>query len=246
MSGRPEKSEAQSICVPNKFDYLAADAYLFDIDGTLLNTKDLVHYRALNRAMRDVYGVELTIDGISYHGKTDLGILRAALERIGISGAEFENKLPTALALVRREVEQNAHDLQPNVCNAIPELLASLYQAGKLLGVASGNLEVVGWKKVQAAELGRFFSFGCFSDDCEMREAVFKKAVQQVRQRLGPEATICFVGDTPSDIQAARHVGAQVIAVATGVYKGEELLSHKPDTCVNSCSELLQQIERGT
>ena len=244
MSGRTENSKAYSICASKQFDYLGADAYLFDIDGTLLNTKDLVHYRALNRAMRDVYGVELTIDGISYHGKTDLGILRAALERVGISGTEFENKLPIALASVRREVEQNAHELQPNVCDAIPDLLAGLYQAGKLLGVASGNLEVVGWHKIQAAGLRRFFSFGSFSDDCEMREAVFTKAVRQVRQLLRPEATVCFVGDTPSDIQAARYVGAQVIAVATGVYKRDELLSYKPDTCITSCAELVPLFQR--
>ena len=244
MSGRGIKSETPSLASPpKKFHWMAADAYLFDIDGTLLNAKDLVHYRALNRAMRDIYGVELTIDGISYHGKTDLGILRAALERVGITGNAFESRLAAALAIVRDDVNSNAARLAPKLCAAIPEILAKLQRAGKLLGVASGNLEVVGWHKIQAAGLRQFFSFGCFSDDCESREDVFGKAIQEVRQRLQPDAAACFVGDTPSDIMAARHVGAQVIAVGSGVFKPEELLTYGPDACVASCAELLERVE---
>ena len=41
------------------FRWRQADAYLFDIDGTLLNTEDLVHYNARNFAMRDVYRVDI-------------------------------------------------------------------------------------------------------------------------------------------------------------------------------------------
>ena len=43
------------------------------------------------------------------------------------------------------------------------------------------------------------------------------------------QATIWVIGDTPSDITCARAIGAQVIAVATGVYPLEELEKCKPD-----------------
>lgn len=229
---------------PNGFRWMDADAYLFDIDGTLLNTQDLVHYRALNRAMRDVYGFDTTIDGIAFHGKTDLGILRSALERVGVSGVEFESKLLAALAMIREDVEKNAGALVAKVCAAIPDLLAKLQAGGKLLGVASGNLEAVGWHKVASAGLSKFFTFGCFADDCEMREEVFRRAVIEAEHHLQREGTVCFVGDTPSDIRAARHVGAKVIAVATGTYKRDELLACGPDSCVSSCTELLHLTER--
>src|SRR6266487_3757220 len=84
-----------------------ADAYIFDIDGTLLVTKDLVHWNALHQAMLEAYGVDTTIEGIPYHGKTDLSILRAALEREGIRKEHFEAALPKALEVVCREVETN-------------------------------------------------------------------------------------------------------------------------------------------
>src|SRR5579862_7383250 len=95
------------------FRWMSADAYLFDIDGTLLITRDGVHRNALHQAMREAYRVDTTIDGIAYHGKTDLGILRAALDRVGVSGDSFEAKLPAALEIIRREVSANAHRVTP-------------------------------------------------------------------------------------------------------------------------------------
>ena len=220
-------------------DWMSCDAYLFDIDGTMLHTRDLVHYNALNRAMREVYGKDTTIDGVEYHGLTDLGILRAALGQIGVTGAEFERKLPEALSLVCLDVERNAAGLKPQVCDAIPAVLEKLVRAGKLLGVASGNLESVGWHKINAAGLGGFFSFGVFSDHYEERAHVFARGVAFAKERLGNEAQVCFIGDTPNDIRAARSAGAQIISVCTGIYQREELVALQPDLCVNSCAELL-------
>jgi phosphoglycolate phosphatase len=221
------------------FRWLDADAYLFDIDGTLLVARGLVHYHALNRAMRDVYGVETTIDGIAYHGKTDLGILRAALERAGVSGDIFESKLAMALDLVCSDVAANRVRMTTDVCSGIANVLAHLKSAGKLVGVASGNLETVGWQKIGIAGLQDFFSFGCFADHHENRADIFRTAVEEVKRRLGPGATVCFIGDTPEDIKAARQVNANIIAVCTGIYKAEELGSLEPDLCVGSCEELL-------
>ena len=222
------------------FDWTRCDAWLFDIDGTLLHTRDLVHYNALNRAMREVYGKDTTIDGVPYHGLTDLAILRAALALVGVAAQEFESKLPQALATVRRDVEKNVSDLDPQVCPSVPAILQQLSQTGRLLGVASGNLESVGWHKVQAAGLRTFFSFGVFSDRHEERSDIFARGVAFAKQQLGHQAQVCFVGDTPSDIRAARAVGARIISVCTGIHRRDELLALQPDLCVNDCAELLQ------
>jgi phosphoglycolate phosphatase len=229
----------------NGFRWMSADAYLFDIDGTLLITRDGVHRKALHQAMREAYGVDTTIDGIAYHGKTDLGILRAALERVGVSGDRFESNLPAALEVVCREVSANANRVVPTVCSAIPEVLAELTAAGKLLGLASGNLEAVGWLKVEAAGLREFFSFGCFSDLCESRADIFRQGVTEVQRRLGESALVCFIGDTPEDIKAARLADAQIVAVCTGIFKADELICHQPDACVASCAELLTNNPHG-
>jgi phosphoglycolate phosphatase len=218
-----------------------ADAYVFDIDGTLLVTKDLVHWNALHQAMMEAYGVDSSIEGIPYHGKTDLSILRAALARDGIADSEFEAKLPAALAVVCREVEANHRQLAPKVCPGIVQLLESLKASGKLLGVASGNLETVGWHKIEAAGLRHFFTFGCFSDRHESRAEIFRNALEFVTTHLSATARACFVGDTPSDVEAARQVGAQILAVASGTFSFEELRACSPDLCVSHCGEFFPE-----
>jgi phosphoglycolate phosphatase len=200
----------------NGFHWMSADAYLFDIDGTLLVSRDGVHRNALHRAMREAYGVDTTIEGIAYHGKTDLGILRAALERAGVSSDRFEANLPAALEVVCRDVSANANRIAPTVCAAIPEVLAELKAGGKLLGLASGNLESVGWLKIEAAGLRDFFSFGCFSDHHESRAEIFREGVEEAHRRLGESAQVCFIGDTPEDIKAARLANSKIVAVVPG------------------------------
>jgi phosphoglycolate phosphatase len=218
-------------------DLPEADAYIFDIDGTLLVTKDLVHWNALHLAMIEAYGVDATIEGIQYHGMTDLSILRAAVARCGISDSRFEAALPRVLEVVRREVDQNHREIAPQVCPGIIQLLESLHAKGKLLGVASGNLETVGWHKIKAAGLRDFFKFGSFSDHHETRTEIFRNALEHVRRKLGDKARACFIGDTPSDVEAARDVGAQILAVASGTFSLEELSACSPDVCLAHCGE---------
>jgi len=223
----------------NGFRWMGADAYLFDIDGTLMRSKDRVHFNALNHAMLEAYGIETTIAGVAYHGKTDPGILRAALERAGLGKETIDGKLSEALRVVRREVEQRAAELTPAVCNGIPVVLSKLKDAQKLIGVASGNRESIGWRKIQAAGLREFFTFGTFADEHELREQVFQAGMEKVRAQIGTGAKVCFIGDTPEDVMAAKKVGADIIAVCTGIFKAQDLLPLGPDACVGSCAELV-------
>lgn len=233
---KPLSREAAGVLPP-------ADAYLFDIDGTLLNSRDGVHYNAFHAAVREVYGIDSSIDGVPVHGNTDLGILRAVARRAGLSDTEFESKLPAAIACMCTAASRNAGSMAPELCPSIPELLAALRQAGKLLGVVSGNLEPIGWLKLETAGIRHFFAFGSFSGERELRADIFRHGLEEVQKRLGTGVWACFVGDTPADIEAARQVGSPVLAVATGIFTPADLLAHGPDACVTCCRDLFQAVE---
>ena len=224
---------------------ISADAYIFDIDGTLLNSPDGVHYNAFRTALREVFGIESDLSEVPVHGSTDLGILRAVLAKHGKSN-EFEAKLPQALALMLAEARLNQAQMQPTVCPSIPKLLQHLQSEGKLLGIASGNLEEVGWAKLEAAALRKYFSFGSFSHSLqELRTDIFRHAVACAQKLLQKKsgnksrlAAVCIVGDTPADISAARAAGVPVIAVATGIYNVDQLQECKPNLCLECCDKL--------
>lgn len=223
----------------NNFDWRAADAYLFDIDGTLLNTRDGVHYYSFRNALKNIFGIDASIEGVPVHGNTDVGILRAVIRRAGISDASFEEKLPLIVQQMSDEVEGRSHEIRADICPSIRELLESLRASGKLLGIVTGNFERIGWAKLAATNLKRYFSFGSFSDQNELRADIFLAARKEAKRRLGPEAIVHVVGDTPSDIAAARQAGLSIISVATGIYPFHDLAALKPDLCVPCCTDLL-------
>jgi len=222
------------------FHWRGYDAYLFDIDGTLLNTHDGVHYNSFHSALRAIYGCEGRIDDVPVHGNTDIGILRAALaHHASLRDGEFEARLPQALDLMCAEVERNVDRICPELCPSISDLLGALHGEGKLLGVVTGNLERIGWSKLEKAGIRQYFDFGSFSDTREKRADIFRNGVEQAHRLRGPQTSICFVGDTPADIGAAAALGLPVIAVATGIYSREQLAEHAPPLCVETVADLL-------
>jgi phosphoglycolate phosphatase-like HAD superfamily hydrolase len=216
----------------------AADAYLFDIDGTLLNCRDQVHYHAFRQATRQVLGIEPSLDGLQLHGNTDIGILRAALEREGLAEV-LDSHLQQIVESMCAEVLRNREHLQAEACLSIPEMLTFLQQRGKLLGAASGNLEPIGWLKLEKAGLKSLLSFGAFAWPRESRAEIFHHGITLARQLLGHHASVYVVGDTPADVQAAKIVEVPVIAIATGIYRFSELVACAPDACFASASDLL-------
>jgi phosphoglycolate phosphatase len=235
-----QTNQESSIHVKPGFDWNAADAYLFDIDGTLLNSRDAVHYSAFHHAVERVFGLDFRIDGVPVHGNTDIGILRAYLDVAGVPESQWRPKLPDVLRIMTEEVERNAADLRPELCPAVAKLIELLASEGKLLGVASGNLEAVGWAKLRACGLRDYFSFGAFSGALEKRDDIIGFGVRRARELRGSQAKVYVVGDTPADIRSAHANHIPAIAVATGIYSFEELLAYAPEMCISCCRDLMQ------
>jgi phosphoglycolate phosphatase-like HAD superfamily hydrolase len=234
----PEPAGERAFVRPG-FRWDAADAYLFDIDGTLLNSRDAVHYFAFQKALRAVLNIDASIEGVPVHGNTDVGILRAVLQRAGLNDAAIDAHMPQIVTHMCAEVQHNQEQLRPELCPEIPELIALLLARGKVLGAASGNLEQVGWLKLEKAGIRHMFAFGSFSFPRESRADIFRHGVELASQAMGRKASVTVVGDTPSDIQAARAIDVPVIALATGIFSFDDLKSHNPDACFSCGVDLM-------
>lgn len=224
--------------LPRGFDWRAFDAYLFDIDGTLLNSRDGVHYEAYLKTMKAMYGRRITLDGLVLHGSTDPLIVLAALEQAGVCESDGRAALAEVAERMCVEVEARATELRPELCASVRKLLEELKSGGKLLGLTSGNVERIAWAKLKAAGIDEYFSFGSFSDRNESRTEIFRWGAEEARRRLGETARVCFVGDTPADVQAAKGCGLPIIAVATGIFSLLELAKESPEMCIPDCEVL--------
>ncbi len=217
----------------------AYDAYLFDIDGTLLRDPGRVHYHAFSKACLEVLGHPLSLEPVKVQGSTDPRILREAFAAAGIAEDTWRPHQPALLKALSDTVERDAELMQIRVMPGVITMLERLTTAGKCIGVATGNLESIGWLKLEYAGLRDHIQFGGFSDEFDQRAAMIAAAAQAARAQCGDNATLVIIGDTPSDIEAARANQIPVIAVATGRSSFETLLAHQPDICAESLSALL-------
>ncbi len=241
-SSLPGASEtaATQVYVQPGFRWDAQGAYLFDIDGTLLRSRDRVHYDSFFAAVEHVLGCPLVLDGVTLHGSTDPGILRDAFRLAAMEDAGWRPHVPAIFAHMSEGVTQRRAEMDLVVMPGIESALAHLRARGAFLGVATGNIEAIGWIKVEAAGLRDWFTFGGFSDAYEVRSDMIEHALALAHAAAGPRATVCVVGDTIHDITAARANGLPTIAVATGNYSFDQLMEAGPEVCAATLDALLQ------
>jgi len=238
MQTSSQNPEAR-IAIEPDFVWDGQEAYLFDIDGTLLRSRDRVHFDSFAAGVQRVTGFEIALGGILLHGNTDTAILREACRQAGIPAEVLEERMAAILEAMRSSVAERRHELDLALMPGVEDALRHLAQQGALLGVASGNLEAIGWIKIERAGLREWFRFGGFSDNFPIRAELIAQAAHKAREMAGRGAKICVVGDTPRDIEAARANFLSVIAVATGRCSFDELLACKPEACVSSLADLL-------
>lgn len=221
------------------FRWDAQDAYLFDIDGTLLRCRDRIHVNSFLSSVRAVMGRDFSLDGVTLSGNTDPGILHDVFRLSELDEAHWQPHLEAILQRMRDDVAARRDDMKIDKMLGVDETLRYLQARGATLGIATGNLETIGWMKIEFLGLRHWFTFGGFSDRFPIRANMIAHATDTARTLTGPQASVCIVGDTPADIAAARANQLPTIAVATGSYTFEQLMEHHPDACATSLLALL-------
>jgi phosphoglycolate phosphatase len=209
---------------------------LFDIDGTLVTAAPGRGYRReIRRVLETVFGTAGALDRVDFGGKTDLLILREALEPAGVDVALIRERLVEWQELFVELSERLGRDAPLFVpCGGTRELLARLDGDERYaLSVLTGNLEPMATVKLSAVGYAEFFRLrGAYGSDHEDRNALPAIASERIRAQTGREyapADFVIVGDTPRDIHAARAFGMRVVAVATGHFSLDALAAHEPD-----------------
>jgi phosphoglycolate phosphatase len=133
-----------------------------------------------------------------------------------------------------------AGDLRAAACPGAPELLSELTQKGAIVGLVTGNLSDIGWKKLERAGLRQYFSVGAFAQDGTTRARLARVAWQRARKArlIQPLARVTLIGDHMNDVQAAKANHFQSVAVASGLTPAHMLAQSQPDVLVHSLREL--------
>jgi phosphoglycolate phosphatase len=204
---------------------------LFDIDGTLVRRAGPHHRQALVDAVRRVTGIETSTDHIPVHGMLDPDILGRMLRDAGASQAFIRRAMPEIVRRAQQIYVRGVPNLERKTCPGVRSLLRRLHLQGVLLGLVTGNLTRIGWKKLERAGLKPYFRFGAFAEMARDRAGLVRLAIRQARAQgwIARGAPVALVGDAPSDIVAAQRNGIRSIAVHTGISSRGELLAYAPD-----------------
>ena len=220
---------------------------LFDIDGTLVRRAGPHHREALVHGIRRVTGLKTTTDDIPVQGMLDPDIVAAMLRQAGATGALVREAMPEILRAAERHYLRVCPVLEGKLCPGVTPALERLARRGILLGLVTGNLTRIGWRKLERAGLRGHFRFGAFGEMAKTRAGLAKIAIREARGRgwIARDAPISLIGDAPADILAARANRIRAIAVETGLTPAEELRSHQPDILLKDLRELrLRMVER--
>lgn len=221
-------------------EYPADAMVLFDIDGTLIRRAGPHHRQALIDAVRQVTGLETSTDHIPVHGMLDPDILTRMMRDAGASHAAIRRAMPAIAEKAQALYVRRCPDLSEKTCPGVQRLLSRLERRGIPLGLVTGNLARIGWRKMQRCGLKPYFRFGMFAGMARDRAGLARLAIRHARAQgwITAGATIALVGDAPSDILAAKANGVRAVAVRTGISTREELLAHAPDLLLEDLTEL--------
>ena len=194
---------------------------LFDIDGTLALTQG-AGTRAMSRVFRGVFGIEDALAGIDFAGRSDSWIASTAFRNAGREPtpqtvAQFQDAYIPALG----EELQRGSRLLPGVV----ELLDALADQPVVLGLGTGNFRRAAEAKLAHLGIWERFADGGFGDDAANRTELLAAALPRLQPLSAPDAEIIVIGDTRHDIEAARGIGARVLAVQTGFARPGDLIT---------------------
>jgi phosphoglycolate phosphatase len=202
---------------------------LFDIDGTLLSSGG-VGQAAMEHSLEHEFGITRPTEGISVAGRTDFAITSDLMEFHGVEVSE-ENRKRLLDGYINRLPEEMANRTGL-VLPGVVELLERLSSGDSALGLLTGNFEAGAACKMNHYNLAHHFHFGAYGDAHRHRDDVaresFLRAQQFLKTDISPQ-DVRVIGDTPSDVQCGRAIGAKVIAVATGLFSFDELALTNPD-----------------
>jgi phosphoglycolate phosphatase-like HAD superfamily hydrolase len=219
---------------------------LFDIDGTLVRRTGPHHREALVHAVRRVTGLGSTTDGIAVQGMLDPVILAQMLRRAGARQAAIREAMPEMMRAAECYYLRVCPPLEDKHCPAVGPVLERLTRRGILLGLVTGNLTRIGWRKLERAGLREYFRYGAFGEMASNRGALARLAIREARSRgwIGRAAPVSLIGDAPQDILAARANRVRAIAVKTGITPSEDLEALQPDQLLRDLRELrLRMVE---
>jgi len=202
---------------------------LFDFDGTIANSIDLL-YQIMNQLAPD-YGIE-------HISEEDFMVIRnmSAASVIRLAGIPLY-KIPFIIGRVLKVYKKRVHELEPYP--GIFAMLRSLRENRIGMALLSSNSRN---NVVQFLDRHKLHYF----DWIEGTSGVLDKQDRirrQIRKHKLDPASLIYIGDESRDVEAAKACGIKVISVTWGFHPQRLLERYNPDFLADRPEQILEILE---
>lgn len=208
------------------------ETLLFDLDGTLINTTDLI-----------IASFTHTLDHYCPNKFSREDILQFIGPPLVETFKKIDETRMEEMINHYRTHNLQYHDTLVTEYQGVYETIASLKEANYKLGVVTTKARSTVERGLKLGRLDSFFDVVVTLDDVQHAkpdpEPIFK-ALDQLQAT--PESSI-MIGDSHHDIMAGKNAGTFTAGVSWTVKGKDYLQSYKPDYMLDNMSDLLQIVK---
>lgn len=203
--------------------------FLFDLDGTLLDTIELI-----------VFSYRYTLERHRGHVPPD----KVFLDRLGTPldtmFLEFTRDAAEIRAMVDtyRAHNEEHHDGMVSAYAGAREAVQALADAGKRLGIVTSKTHAPTRRGLDLCGFDGVFETIVAAEDVEHSKP-HPEPVLTALERLGARADeTVFIGDSPFDLESGRRAGVRTGAACWGPFERSELAKQEPDFWLEAPGEI--------
>ncbi|PMC33996.1 pyrophosphatase PpaX [Bacillus sp. UMB0899] len=201
---------------------------LFDLDGTLINTNELIiesFLHTLHSYYPDQYKRE---DVLPFIGPT----LYDTFTSINPEKTE-------EMVTVYRKFNHEQHDVLVTEYETVFETIKTLKEHGFKLGIVTTKIRDTVNMGLKLTKLDQFFDVVVTLDDVENAKPHPEPVLKALAQLDSKPEEAIMVGDNHHDVEAGKNAGTQTAGVSWSIKGREYISSYNPDYLLERMSDLL-------
>lgn len=213
------------------------DAYLFDLDGTLVDTAPDLMY-ALNATLVHAgyaeVGLDLTRLWVGHGAKV---MLAEAVVHQGKSKLSDDQLEEYFAFFLERYGERIAVDSVPYP--GVVDSLIALASRTRKLGVVTNKIQGLSMQLLRELDLYKYFNIVVGGDTLQVRKPEPQPILYACNELVSVPSETLFVGDSTTDVKAARAAGCPVVCMRDGYNHNTPATELGADHVIDSFCQLL-------
>lgn len=206
---------------------------LFDLDGTLLDTNDLIIGSFLHTLEQFFPEKRFSREDIIPHlGKTLADVMRA-----------FDEHRIEDMMRVYREHNFHSHDAMVQIFPHVQDVLSVLHEKGIKMGVVTTKQRNVVEMGLQLFDLTKYMSTIVTIQDVEQPKPHPEPVLKAMAEIGALAQSTLMVGDSSYDIEAGQRAGVDTAGVAWSLKGVAYLEQYSPTYILNGMPDLLHIVE---